>query len=51
MSAYMSSPAHIEICAEEKTQEISKGKEEVKSKVSKKRSAQTKAIKAGGGVE
>ena len=46
----MSSPAHINIVAEEKSDEVAKEKEVVPSKLSKKRMAQLGAIKAGGGV-
>lgn len=49
--AYMSSPAHIELCAEERPAEISKAKEASKGKVSRKRLAQSKAVKVGGGVD
>jgi len=48
--AYMSCPAHIEIIAEQVSQEVQKEKEVVPVKVSKKRQAQLRAIKAGGGV-
>ena len=48
----MSCPAHIEIMAEEKNQEIAKESEDVSKKVTKKVAAQLRAktVKAGGGV-
>lgn len=50
-AAYLSCPAHIEIVAEEKNQEIAKEVDEVK-KVTKKVAAQLRAktVKSGGGV-
>ena len=48
--AYMSSPAHIELIAEEKNDEISKEKEVVTLKVSKKQAAKARSIKVGGGI-
>mmetsp|Transcript_18540 Transcript_18540/g.31038 ORF Transcript_18540/g.31038 Transcript_18540/m.31038 type:complete len:191 (-) Transcript_18540:3461-4033(-) len=52
INAYQSSPAHIEIIAEEKADEIVKEKEAVAMKLTKKQLAQSRAktIKAGGGV-
>jgi len=51
-TAYQSSPAHIEIIVEEKSEEIVKEKEVVQVKLSKKQLAQTrnKSIKVGGGI-
>lgn len=51
-TAYLSCPAHIEIMAEEKNQEIAKETEESTQKVSKKVAAQLRAktVKSGGGV-
>ena len=49
INAYMSSPAHICLIAEEKLDEVVKEKEETTAKLSKKRMAQIGAIKAGGG--
>lgn len=53
-TAYMSCPAHIELIAEERNDEIVKEKDEKVVKFSKKQvaqaSARTKRIKAGGGV-
>lgn len=49
INAYMSSPAHIEIMAEEKNQEIVKEKEKEPLKLSKKRAAQLNKVKVGGG--
>ena len=49
VNAYMSSPAHIEIIAAEPEQEIAK-EAEAKPKLTKKRAAQLRAIKKGGGV-
>ena len=53
-TAYMSCPAHIELIAEERNDEIVKEKDEKVVKFSKKQVAQacarTKRIKAGGGV-
>mmetsp|Transcript_21181 Transcript_21181/g.21301 ORF Transcript_21181/g.21301 Transcript_21181/m.21301 type:complete len:190 (+) Transcript_21181:67-636(+) len=51
INPYMSCPAHIELFAEEKAVEVPKAKEPVKMKMTKKRLAQARAIKAGGGVE
>ena len=48
--AYMSCPAHIEIIAEQVSQEVQKEKEVAPLKVSKRRQAQLRAIKAGGGT-
>ena len=49
INAYMASPAHIEIIAEEKNQEIVKEKEvEAPEKVTKKRAAQLRRVKVGG---
>lgn len=48
----MSSPAHIELMAEEKSNEIAKEKETVEKTVSKKRAAQLRAknkVAVGGG--
>lgn len=50
LSAYMSCPAHIEIMAEEKPAEVVKEKEAVTLKINKKRSAQLRTVKAGGGI-
>ena len=50
INAYMSSPAHIELMAEEKDQEIVKEKESVPKVLSKKRMAQLRTVKVGGGV-
>lgn len=52
INAYQSSPAHIEIIAEEVNEEIVKEKEVVEVKLSKKQLAQrkTKTIKVGGGI-
>jgi large subunit ribosomal protein L17e len=50
INAYMSSPAHIEIMAEERNKEIVKEKETVAPKLSKKRLAQLRSVKTGGGV-
>lgn len=52
VSAYMSSPAHVEIIAEEKNEEIAKEAEKVEVKLSKKQVAQGrgKTITAGGGI-
>ena len=52
LSAYQSSPAHIEIIVEEKSEEIVKEKEVVEVKLSKKQLAQGRArtIKVGGGI-
>ena len=51
-AAYLSCPAHIEIMAEEKNQEIAKETEEGAQKVTKKVAAQLRAktVKSGGGV-
>ena len=50
--AYMSCPAHIELIAEERNDEIVKEKDEKLVKQSKKQVAQARAktIKTGGGV-
>ena len=49
INAYMSSPAHIEIYAEERNNEIVKEKEPVALKaMSKKRTAQLRKVKVGG---
>lgn len=50
--AYQSSPAHIEIIVEEKSEEIVKEKEVVEARLSKKQLAQsrTRTIKIGGGI-
>ena len=50
VTAYMSCPAHIEIFAEEKPNEVAKEKEAVKPKLTRKRAAQLR-VKAGGGVD
>lgn len=51
-TAYMSCPAHIELIAEERNDEIVKEKVEVVVKQSKKQAAQARAktVKIGGGV-
>jgi len=49
INAYMSSPAHIAIICEEKSDEVAKEKEEKSQNLSKKRMAQLRSIKAGGG--
>lgn len=51
-AAYMSSPAHVEIIAEEKNEEIAKEAEKEEVKLSKKQVAQSrgKAVKVGGGI-
>ena len=50
-TAYMSCPAHIEIFAEEKNNEIAKEKETVAPTLTKKRAAQLRRhVKVGGGV-
>ena len=47
----MSSPAHVELIAEEKSEEIVKETEPVSIKLSKKQQAQrVRTIKVGGGV-
>lgn len=48
----MSSPAHVEIIAEEKNEEVAKEAEKVEVKLSKKQVAQGrgKTIVAGGGI-
>jgi hypothetical protein len=48
--AFMSCPAHIEIIGEEKNVEIAKEKDSAPVKVSRKRAAQLRAVKSGGGV-
>ena len=49
-TAYMSCPAHIEMIAEEKSEEIQKEAEPVPVKLSKKKLAQERArVKVGGG--
>lgn len=52
--AYMSSPAHVEIIAEEKNEEVAKEAEKnVEVKLSKKQIAQSrgkKTVVAGGGI-
>ena len=51
ITAYQSSPAHIEIIVEEKSEEIVKEKEQVEVKLSKKQLAQkSRTIKVGGGI-
>lgn len=52
INAYMSSPAHVEIIAEEKNEEVAKEAEKVEVKLSKKQVAQGrgKTIVAGGGI-
>ena len=52
INPYLSCPAHIEIMAEEKNQEIAKEAEEGTKKVTKKVAAQLRAktVKSGGGV-
>lgn len=52
INPYLSCPAHIEIMAEEKNQEIAKEVDESTQKVTKKVAAQIRAktVKAGGGV-
>lgn len=45
----MSSPAHIELIAEEKNEEIVKEKEDRVVKLSKKQAARARAVKVGGG--
>ncbi len=51
INAYLSCPAHITIIAEEKNNEIAKEVEkDVTVKVTKKRAAQLRAVKVGGGI-
>ena len=52
-AAYNSSPAHVEIIAEEKNEEIAKEKDETATRLSRKQLAQKRAkktITTGGGV-
>lgn len=49
VNAYMSSPAHVEIIAEEKNESIVKEKEEKTLKLSKKQLARSKKVAVGGG--
>ena len=51
INAYMSCPAHIEMVVEENQGDVPKEKEEVKVKLTKKRAAQLRAVKIGGGVD
>lgn len=52
VNAYMSSPAHIELIAEEANEEIVKEQEAAPVKMTKKQLAQSRSrtIKSGGGV-
>lgn len=50
INAYMSSPAHVELIAEEKAEEIAKEKEVKTLKLTRKQFAQRGRVAVGGGI-